>query len=415
MLYIYRILINIVVLISPIIILFRLLKKKEDPKRFLEKYGISSKGKINGKIVWLHGSSVGEILSIIPLIERLEKNKNIKNILLTSSTVSSSKVIQNFKLKKTIHQFYPIDSNIIINRFLDNWKPNSAIFIESEIWPNMILNLKKRNIPLILLNARITKKTYKKWKGIYLFSKNLFEKFDICLVQNDETNFYLKKLGAKKIKHIGNLKFSETNLKIKQKIQLSKKNFLYSKKILFTAVSTHHGEEVFCGKLHTTLIKKHKNAISIIIPRHTQRCPEIIDSLEEIGLKVYLHSSKKPINESVDVYIVDTYGETETFLKMSKIVFLGGSLIKRGGQNPLEPARIGCKVIHGPHVENFQEVYQLLNKIGISSKIKSINQGISIINKYLKNGSNSKKNISKLNKIGNQILIKNYSCIRKYI
>ena len=304
---------------------------------------------------------------------------------------------------------------MIINRFLNNWKPNSALFVESEIWPNMIINLKKRNIPLILLNARITNKSYKKWKSISFFSKNIFEKFDLCLTQNNETSYYLKKLGAKNIKKIGNLKFSETNLKTKQTIHSRKKKFLYSKKILFTAVSTHNSEEVFCGKLHTSLMKKHKNAISIIIPRHTYRCSEIIDNLEGMGLKVHLHSSKKQINESIDVYVVDTYGETKTFLKMSKIVFLGGSLIKRGGQNPLEPAKIGCKVIHGPHVQNFQEVYQLLNKIRISSKIKSINQGISIINKYLKSRPDSKKNISKLNYIGNQILIKNYLCISKYI
>ena len=415
MLFIYRILINIVVLISPIIILYRLLIKKEDPKRFIEKYGFSFKRKKIGKLIWFHGSSVGEILSIIPLIEKLEKKKDIKNILLTTSTLSSSKVIQNFNLKKTIHQFYPIDSNIIINKFLDYWNPSSAIFIESEIWPNMILKLKKRNIPLVLLNARITKKTFEKWKSISFFSRYIFEKFDLCLAQNNETNYYLKKLGAKKINQLGNLKFSETNLKSIKTIQPSKKKFLSSKKILFTAVSTHYNEEIFCGKLHIALKNNYKDSISIIIPRHTQRSSQIVDGLEKIGLKVHLHSSNKKIDDNIDVYIVDTYGETKTFLKISKIVFLGGSLIKHGGQNPLEPARMGCKVIHGPYIQNFHEVYQLLNKINISSKIKNINQGIKIINKYLKKTSNSKKNVLKLNKIGNQILIKNYLCINKYI
>ena len=168
-----------------------ILNNKEHPKRFLEKIGIFSDKPNVAKLIWFHCSSVGEILSIIPLIEKLEKKRGIKKILLTSSTLSSAKVFNKFKFKKTIHQFFPIDVNFITNKFLSQWKPSVAIFVESEIWPNMIFNLKKRNIPLILLNARITKKSFNRWKKISIFSRLLFNKFDICLSQNNETkNFY---------------------------------------------------------------------------------------------------------------------------------------------------------------------------------------------------------------------------------
>ena len=415
MLFLYRILINLTLLISPLIVIFRLIKKKEHPIRFIEKFAIFSKKRISGKLIWFHGSSVGELLSIMPLVEKLEKKKNISQILITSSTLSSSKVFEKFKLKKTIHQFFPIDSNFIINRFLNYWKPSSVFFIESEIWPNAIINIKNRNIKLILLNARITKKTFKKWKKIENFSKSLFSKFDISISQNDETKIFLKKLGAKKIKKLGNLKFSKSNLIRKDIINYKNFKFLNKKKIIFGAISTHYDEEIFCGKIHLTLKKKYKDSISIIIPRHVNRVLKIKNDLEKIGLKVYLHSSNTKPKHKFDIYLVDTYGETNLFLKICKIVYLGGSIIKRGGQNPLEAARAGCKVIHGANVDNFKEIYQLLDKINISSKIKNVNDAKSIITKNLNTKFNYIKNINKINLIGKKILINNHKEIIKYI
>ena len=415
MLFLYRILINLILLISPLIIIYRILNNKEHPKRFLEKVGISSDKPNSAKLIWFHGSSVGETLSIIPLIEKLEKKKDIKKILLTSNTLSSAKVFKKFKFKKTIHQFFPIDVNFITNKFLSHWKPSMAIFIESEIWPNMIINLKKRNIPLILLNARITKKSFNRWKKISIFSRLIFNKFNICLSQNNETKNYLKKLGAKKIKKLGNLKFSETSLKITNKLNKNQKNFFNSKKILFGAISTHNNEEIFCVKIHNDLKKNYINGITIIIPRHIYRSSEIKEDIEKMGLKVHLHSSNQKISNNTDIYLVDTYGETKSFLNICNIVFLGGSLIKHGGQNPLEAARLGCKIIHGPYINNFFEVYSLLNKIKISSKIRTLRQAKNIINNNLINKFNSKQIVKKINSIGNNILVKNQKEIIKYI
>ena len=206
---IYRILINVLIIISPLIILIRLIKKKEHPIRFKEKFCFFSKKRGNGKLIWFHGASVGEIISIIPLIEKLEKNHEIKKILITTSTLSSSQIILKYNFKKTIHQFFPIDSNFLVDKFLSYWKPSLAIFIESEIWPNMIMSLKKKKISLILLNGRITKKSYRKWKAISPISKKLFESFDICYPQSKESSKHLKSLGVKKLKLLGNLKFCE--------------------------------------------------------------------------------------------------------------------------------------------------------------------------------------------------------------
>ena len=194
---------------SPLIILIRVFKNKEHNSRFKEKFCLFSQLRGSGKLIWFHGSSVGEILSLLPLVEELEKNKKIKKILITSSTLSSSFVLKRYKYKKIIHQFFPIDFNFFSKKFLNYWKPSMAIFVESEIWPATFSEIKKRKIPLILINARITNKTFKKWMKIKTFANDIFQKIDIAYPQNQETAKYLEKLGVRTIKKIGNLKFCE--------------------------------------------------------------------------------------------------------------------------------------------------------------------------------------------------------------
>ena len=200
MFFLYQIILSLLILISPILIIFRIYKEKEDKIRFIEKFSISSKKRSRGKLIWFHGASVGEILSIIPLIENYEKDKSINQILITSSTLSSSKVLKKFKFKKTIHQFYPLDHFFFTEKFLNYWKPNLAIFIDSEIWPNMFIKLEQKKISLILLNARITKKTFLRWSILKNFSQKVFGKILITYPQNQETKYFLKKLNVKKNK-----------------------------------------------------------------------------------------------------------------------------------------------------------------------------------------------------------------------
>ena len=198
---------------------------------------------------------VNLIILFSPLIEKLEKKKSISKILVTYSTLSSSKVLSRFKLRKTIHQFFPIDSNSLTKKFINYWNPSAAIFVESEIWPNMLMNIKKKSIPLILLNARITNKSYSNWKMVPSTSNILFKSFDICFSQNKETTKYLKSLGAKKIKFMGNLKFSESKTQKNNNFDNNLKKIFKTKKI-WCAASTHDAEEKTCVLTHKKLKKK---------------------------------------------------------------------------------------------------------------------------------------------------------------
>ena len=393
MFFVYQLITSFIILFSPIIILIRVLKKKEDKIRFKEKFCFFSKKRAPGKLIWFHGSSVGEIMSILPIIYEYEKNNSIKKILITSSTLSSSRILEKLKFKKVVHQFYPIDHIYFSDKFLNYWKPSIAIFLESEIWPSMFKNLKKNNIPLILLNGRITKKTYLRWLKIKKFSQSIFNLIDIAYPQNNETKLYLKKLNVKKIQTIGNIKYIENNKTLNKKVD-NDLSILFKQLKICVAASTHHTEEIFAAKAHLILKKKHRNFITIIIPRHVHRAYKISEQLEALNLKVAYHSSKNKNLNGVDIYIVDTFGESQKFYKIATTVFLGGSLIHHGGQNPIEPARFGAKILHGPNIGNFKEVYKYLKNLKISKKITTPIE--------FANSNVFKKNMQKVGKINYQ-------------
>ena len=412
MIYIYRILINFILLISPIIILIRLVSKKEDPKRFLEKFGFFSKKRKRGKVLWFHTVSVGELLSVISIIDKLEKDKRISQILVTTTTLTSAKLFQKLNFKKTIHQFFPIDNDLITKKFIQYWKPCLAIFVDSEIWPNMLTNLDKQSIKKILLNARVSKRSYRKWKLLGKFSENLFKKFDYTFPQNLESKRYLKKLEVKKIRFLGNLKFSQKKI-LNDKLDKNLIKLIRTKKV-WCAASTHDGEENICLKVHNRLIKKYKNLMLIIIPRHIVRVNSILKDISALNLKPHLHSNKGDTDPKTNVYLVDTYGETELFFNLCKNVFIGKSLTAFGGQNPLEPARHNCSILHGPNVSNFTEIYEFLDRKKISIKVKNESQLYSKIYKLIsrKNSVNIK---DKINFIGLKILNKNLMKIKSLI
>jgi len=409
MFFIYQIIFTILIVFSPLVIIFRILKKKEHKKRFVEKFSLPTKRKIKGNLLWFHGASVGEILSIIPLIKNYEKNDSIKQILITSSTLSSSKVLEKFNFRKVVHQFYPIDQVYFINKFLNYWRPNLAIFIESEIWPCMFKIINEKKIPLILLNARLTKKTFLKWFKLKNFSISVFKNITIAFPQNLETKTYLEKFQTNKIIRLGNLKFAEDEPQNFEQINLKLKNQFKDKKI-WVASSTHASEEVFCAKAHIELKKKIKNLITIIIPRHVHRSRNIISEIENLNLKVVCHSSRLKSLKNIDIYIVDTFGETKKFHKVGSSVFLGGSIVKRGGHNPLEAARFGAKILHGPNVDNFKDVYKLLKSLKVAKKIQTPKKLASSI-KFRKN----KITGNKIKNIGENILKKTIKELNKII
>ncbi len=411
MYFIYGLLTNIIFLFSPLIFIFRIFKKKEDINRFQEKYCIYPK-KNSKKTIWFHAVSVGELMSIIPILNRLERNKKIKKIIVTTSTLSSAKIFNKQKFKKTTHKFFPLDTIYLTQKFINIWKPEVAIFVDSEIWPNMIKNLKKNKIPIILLNARFTKSSFEKWIKIKRFAREIFDKITLSLPQNSETKKYLKILGARKIISVGNLKYYG------EKIIFNKKNKGFSRQFnnfkVICAGSTHNTEEILISKLHKELKKFEPRLLTIIIPRHVNRSQNITIDLKKLKLNVVTHSSRQKISQNTDIYLVDTFGETSKFYNISNVTFMGGSIVNHGGQNPLEAARLGNYIINGPNISNFKEIYDYLKK----NKISFTTSNVSKMRDIVLSKINKKLSFMKRRKIydnGDKILNKNIYIIKKFI
>ena len=411
MYFFYNIFTNQAIIISPVKIIYRIFKGKEDVKRVWEKFCIYSQKK-NKKNVWVHTASVGELMSVVPIIRKLEKNKKIKNILLSTSTTSSAKIFKKLRLKKTSHVYFPLDNNYIVKKFIKYWKPELAIFIDSEIWPNMFNNLKLNNVPIIIMNARITERSFNKWQIFPNFANQVFGNISLALPQNLETLKYLKLLKVKDIKIAGNLKYYGKKNNQKEDTKLLKNKFKNHK--VWCAASTHNDEEILIGKLHKRLKKKERKLITIIIPRHINRIDKIKSDLNNLDLNYITHSLNQKLRKDTDVYLVDSYGESSKFYNLTNISFVGGSIINHGGQNPLEPARLGNYIINGPNVKNFKEIYTFLNNLKMSSSTSNILSMEDIILKKLKTKTNN-KNIKKIIKIGNDILEKNLFHINKYL
>ncbi len=409
MLLIYRYFINLLFPFIIILIYFRKFFNKEHKTRYKEKLFISSfnvKKNKRKKLIWFHAASIGELKSIIPLIKEIDKKKKF-NFLITTVTVSSSYLVKKeLKNKNVIHRFFPIDKQSVVNKFLDQWSPNIILFVDSEIWPNFLLTIKKRNIPLILLNGRITQKTFSRWNKIPITAKKVFQSFNLCLPSSKTSKKYLKKLKAKNIKYYGNLKL--TSEKTSTDLNLKNKSILKNKKF-WCAASTHKGEDIFCLNVHLKIKKKYNDIITIIIPRHVERASNIDSYCKKIGLKSQILSEDSTILKNSEILIVNTYGVLINYLQFSRSVFIGKSMIKRlekvGGQNPIEAAKLGCKIYHGPYVYNFRDIYELLNKHKISEQVKN---EIELANK-IKSDLNKKKIINNnkiviINKLGKEIL-----------
>ena len=411
------------VLFFPILIILIFLRKfynKEDDRSFSQKvFSTTSKNKKNSKLIWFHGSSIGEMISILPIVKFFLNKKNT-DILITSNSITSGKMIEQYckKEKNIFHQYLPLDIPHLNKKFLNKWKPSVAIFIDSEIWPNFIYYIKKRNIKLILINARITNKTYKKWKVFKNSAKKIFSSFDLCIASSRESLKYLKNLSAKNIKFFGNLKYiaSAGSAKIKNKKIHNIKN-----RKVWCAASTHPGEEIFCVKAHHKIKKSHNNILTIIAPRHIKRVPVVSEICRQNKLKYQIvKNTNEKIFDKTEILIVNSFGLLPLYYSISKSVFMGKSLLKNlilvGGQNPIEAARIGCKIYSGPFVYNFNEVYQFLIKNKIAKKIKSVDHLAILIIKDLKN--RAKKNSIKLKQIdkyGSEIYKKTIHVLEKVI
>ena len=417
----YRLLTYLFYPFAPLYLLLRILKKKESLARYKEKLAKTNVSRDNGFLIWFHVASVGEAMSILPIIENCLEEKKIDKILLTSITLSSGKILEKRYIlnKKIIHQFLPLDVPVFTNKFLEHWKPNLSIFIDSEIWPNLILKISEKKIPLLLLNARITEKSFKRWRLVKNFAKKIFEKFDLCITSNKESENFLKILGAKNIKNHGNLKFSRTKTNLNYKLDDSILNKIKNRRI-WCAASTHAPEEILCAESHLKIKKTYNNVLTIIIPRHIDRAKKITQEISSLNLKVSLYSKPEEINENTDIIIIDSYGESLKFYNISKYVFLGKSLatslIKDSGQNPIEPARFGCKIFHGPYVSNFVEIYRYLEKLGITKEINNSNElSLSLVEEFKEDKPKNLEISEKIENYGQNILNNVTLEIKKYI
>ena len=406
---------------APFYLYFRKLRKKEDFIRYKEKLSKINIPRDNGFLIWFHIASVGEAMSILSLIENCLGEKKIDKILLTSITLSSGKILEKkfSQNTKVIHQFLPLDIPVLTKKFLEHWKPNLSIFIDSEIWPNLILQINEKKIPLLLINGRITKKTFNRWKLIINFAKKIFGKFDLCLASNKESENFLKILGANNIKNHGNLKFAQSKKNLNNKLDVSLLNKIKNRKI-WCAASTHPTEEVLCAKSHLKIKKNFNNVLTIIIPRHIDRAAKIDTELSNLHLKVAFYSKLDQLDESTDILIIDSYGESLKFYNISKYVFLGKSLSKtlimNSGQNPIEPARLGCKIFHGPNVTNFIEIYEYLKTLGVAKKVNNSDElSLSLVEEFKEDKAKNDEISAKIQNYGQNIFNNVIIELKKYI
>ena len=410
MLLIYRYLINIFFPIIIIIVFLRRWFNKEDKVRFKEKLFSSSFNiniNQNKKLIWMHAASLGEFKSIIPLIKKLNQ-KNKFDFLITTTTLSASNLFAKELLNESniTHRFFPIDKTSLVKEFLDKWSPNLIVFVDSEIWPNFILEIKKRNIPLILLNGRITKKTFLRWSLAPKLAEKIFQSFELCLPSSRESKKYLEIFKVKNIKYLGNIKLAaENNFGI---LSNENKEILGNNKF-WCALSTHEGEEIFCLKTHLKIKEVFKDIITVIIPRHIDRSKKIKSSCKKFNLNCQILSKNELIKKGKEIIIINSYGVTSTYLNSCKIVFIGKSMIKRlkpvGGQNPIEAAKLKCKIYHGPYVYNFKEIYELFNKYKKSEKIYDEEELSKKITMHLKKPNEiDDKVIETINILGKRIL-----------
>ncbi len=349
---------------------------KEDIKRFNERVGRPKKERPNGRLIWLHGASVGESISMLPLINRLLEIYPDVHIMVTTGTTTSAEVMAKRLPERAFHQYLPIDNPVFTTRFIRYWQPTIALWFESEFWPAMLSSIKRKNIPLILINGRISNKSFKRWQQFDYIIKELLGCFTACLGQSEEDAYRLRILGAKDAMCLGNLKYAGLPIPVDQ---AKKAEILtqIAKRPLWLVSSTHNDEEFKIGRFLKELQQKHPNLLTLIAPRHPNRGAEIKEKLEqEYGLNVALRSAGEPIMAKTDVYVADTIGEMGIWYEIAPIVFIGGSLIPHGGQNFMEPSRCRDAVIVGPHMHNFTDA---MNRAKHADGIIQVNDVLELI------------------------------------
>ena len=337
----------------------RLKRGKENPERIGERHGIPSLARPRGPLVWVHGASVGEILAVFPLLTRIRKHGF--SVLLTSGTVTAAQIASEKLPDGVLHQFLPLDTPKFVKRFLDHWQPNLALLTESELWPNLIMQVSDAGTPLVLINGRLSERSFARWKKMKRTAGALLSRIDLLLVQEPEDARRFAKLGAQRIATTGNLKFDVAPPEADPRSFAELERSLHRRPVILAA-STHAGEEEVVIEAHRRLRRTTPGLVTVIVPRHPQRGGAVADVAEQYGMPAALRSRGHLPDRGTEIYVADTIGEMGLYYRLAPIVFMGGSLTKRGGQNPIEPAKIGSAILHGPYVSNFTAIYSELNR-----------------------------------------------------
>lgn len=345
---------------GPFLVL-RAKKGKEDRARRYERYGYPSARKPKGPIVWFHAASVGEALAVIPLIQRVDKLGI--NSIITTGTVTSAEIVKNRLPERTFHQYVPLDLKPAVKRFLDHWKPDLSVFTESEIWPMTVLELGARRIPQVLVNARMSDRSFARWKGASALAEALFDYYAHVIAQSEMDAERFRTLGARPVVVSGNLKVDTEALPV-AKGELARISAMAEGRPTWVAASTHKGEEKIASDVHLSLAVRIPNLLTIVVPRHPDRADEIAEEMKEAGLKVARRSHNEEITPDTQIYLGDTIGEMGLYFRLATVAFIGRSLVGKGGQNPLEPAMTETAIISGRHVYNFRDAYRNLLKSG---------------------------------------------------
>lgn len=342
---------------------------KEDATRITERFGVPGAARPDAPLVWLHGASVGESLSLIPLVEKISEERPDIAFLVTTGTVTSAELMAKRLPARAIHQFVPVDHPDWVARFLDYWRPDLAIWAESEFWPNLVMMTAERAIPMALVNARMSPRSTARWRIVQPMARRLLSSFAVCLAQNQETADALSALGARNVELTGNLKNAAGPLDVDEGMLRSLEDLL-DVRPRWLALSTHEGEEEIAARVHLVLREVFPGLLTVIVPRHPARAEAVAERLKEMKLKVARRSRNESPGADIDVYLVDTMGEMGLVCRIGRIAFVGKSLTESGGHNPLEPARLDCAILHGPRIANFSDAFGALDRAGGAHQVR---------------------------------------------
>jgi 3-deoxy-D-manno-octulosonic-acid transferase len=354
----YRLFMAAATPLAPLLLARRLKRGKEHRRRLAERRGIARLARPPGALVWVHGASVGELAAVLPLIERIAARG--LGVLVTTGTVTSGGFAEQRLPPGVIHQFVPLDLPRFVRRFLGHWRPDLALFVESDLWPNMIVEASRAGVPLIVVNGRLSENSFRRWRLLPAMMVNLLARFDLCLARNATDAARFAELGAARVVAAGELKFDVPDLPA-DPANLTDLQDRIGDRPVIAAASTHAGEEGAMIEAHRRLRDHFPGLLTLIAPRHPERGPGVAELAVAAGLKAALRSRGERLDGETDIYVADTMGELGLIYRLAPMVFIGGSLVRHGGQNPIEAAKLGAAILHGPHVSNHAEVYDALD------------------------------------------------------